>query len=220
MVVASFTSLVGDHGLLAVFLLLIAAAVVPAASELVMLYGGAIASGAIPGADIVLFGHEISSHFWAYVAVALAGLAGNLIGAAIGWKIGVVGGRPLLERHGRKIHVSRERLDRAERWFDRNAHLTVLLGFMAPFVRSFIAIPAGIAGVPFVRFMILAAVGCGVFCFTVAGLGWAAGASYGTVRQYLDIVVAAGLVLLVLALVVLRRRRSSRLAGRADDPAG
>jgi len=218
MLVASFTSLVGDHGLLAVFLLLIAAALVPAASELVMLYGGAVASGAIPDTHVVLFGNQLSGGS-AYVAVALAGVAGNLVGAAIGWEIGVVGGRPLLERHGRKIHVSHERLDRAERWFARNAYLTVLVGFATPFVRSFIAIPAGIAGVPFVRFILLAAAGCSAFCFALAGIGWAAGASYSTVRQYLDVIVAAGLVLLVIALVVMRRRRATKLAGRADDPA-
>jgi membrane protein DedA with SNARE-associated domain len=217
--VAGLTSLVGDHGLYAVFLLLIAAAVVPAASELVMLYAGAVASGAIAGAHVVLFGNRLSSHAAAYVAIALAGLAGNLVGAAIGWTIGAVGGRPLLERHGRKIHVNRQRLDRAERWFERNAYLTVLLGFAAPFVRSFVAIPAGIAGVPLVRFLLLATVGCGIFCFGLAGVGWAAGSSYDTVRGYLDVVVGAGLVLLVVALVILRRRRGTKLAGRADHPA-
>jgi membrane protein DedA with SNARE-associated domain len=216
---AGLTSLVGDHGVYAVFLLLIVAALVPAASELVMLYAGAIASGAIAGAHVVLFGNRISSHGAAYVAIAIAGLVGNLVGAAIGWTIGVLGGRPLLVRHGRKIHVSRQRLDRAERWFDRNAYLTVLVGFATPFVRSFVAIPAGIAGVPFFRFLLLAAVGCGIFCFGVAGIGWAAGASYDTVRGYLDIAVGAGLVLLAAALLILRRRRVTKLAGRADHPA-
>ncbi len=198
MLVAGLTSLVGDHGLYAVFLLLIAAAVIPAASELVMLYAGAVASGAIAGAHVVLFGNRLSSHAAAYVAIALAGLAGNLVGAVIGWTIGAIGG--------------------AERWFERNAYLTVLLGFAAPFIRSFVAIPAGIARVPLIRFLLLALVGCGVFCFALAGVGWAAGSSYGTVRRYLDLVVAAGLVLLVLAVFFLRRR-SSRLAGRADHPA-
>jgi membrane protein DedA with SNARE-associated domain len=137
----------------------------------------------------------------------------------IGWTIGVVGGRPLLERHGRKIHVSPERLDLAERWFERNAYLTVLVGFATPFLRSFVAIPAGIAGVPLVRFLLLSAVGCGVFCFGLAGIGWAAGSSYDTVHGYLDVVVAVGIVVLVIALIVVRRRRTTKLAGRADHPA-
>jgi membrane protein DedA with SNARE-associated domain len=137
----------------------------------------------------------------------------------IGWTIGVAGGRPLLERHGRKIHVTQRRLDRAERWFERNAYLTVLLGFAAPIVRSFVAIPAGIAGVQLGRFILLAAVGCGIFCFGLAGVGWAAGASYDTVRGYLDVVVGVGIVVLVIGLIVVRRRRGTKLAGRADHPA-
>src|SRR5919201_3110628 len=212
MLIAGLTSLVGDHGVYAVSLPRSAPAAAPAASELVMLYAGAVASGAIAGAHVVLFGTRLSTHAAAYVAMALAGVAGNLVGAAIGWTIGVVGGRPLLERHGRKIHVNHERLDRAERWFERNAYLTVLLGFATPFVRSFVAIPAGIAGVPLVRFLVLATVGCGVFCFGLAGVGWAAGASYGTVRGYLDVVVAVGIVVLVAALIVVRRRRATKLA--------
>jgi membrane protein DedA with SNARE-associated domain len=215
--VAGLTSLVGDYGLYAVFLLLVAAALVPAASELVMLYAGAAASGAIAGVDVVAFGHTISSHAWAYVALALAGAAGNVVGALIGWTVGVAGGRPLLERHGRKIHVDHARLDRAERWFDRNAALAVLLGFTAPVVRSFVAIPAGIARVPLRRFLPLALIGCTLFCFGIAGLGWAVGASYDSVRRYLDVAVAAAIVVLVAALV-LRRRRLSRLASRADHP--
>ena len=218
-VTGSVTSFVGDHGVYAVFLLMAVDAVFPAASELVMVYAGALASGAFASQHVVLFGHEIEPGLGAYVTMALSGTLGYLVGAIAGWAIGLYGGRPLVERRGRLLHLGPERFDRAERWFDRNAHLTVLLGFAAPFVRSFVAIPAGIAGVPLVRFLLLAAIGCGAFCFGLAGVGWAAGASYGTVRGYLDIVVAAGLVLLALALIILRRRRATKLAGRADHPA-
>ena len=99
------TSFIGDHGLLAVFLLMTVAAVLPAASEVTMLYGGALASGALAG-QISLFGHDFKSGFPAYLAVVVAGVAGNTLGAAGGWWIGVRGGHPLLERYGRYIHVT------------------------------------------------------------------------------------------------------------------
>jgi membrane protein DedA with SNARE-associated domain len=183
----------------------------------VMLYAGAVASGAFSNAHVVLFGHTVTSHVAAYVTMALAGLAGNLVGASIGWVIGDYGGRPLLERHGRFLHVTPAKLDRAERWFDRSGSLAVLLGFAAPIVRSFVAIPAGIARVPFLRFLGLAAVGCGVFCFTFAGIGWAVGSSYSSVRRYVDYVVVAGIVVGVVYLAW-TRIRSTRLArGRASD---
>ena len=113
------TTVVGDYGLYAVFLLMALDAVFPAASEAVMVYGGAVASGAFAGQDIVLFGWTIESGFPAYLAVALAGTIGYTVGAIGGWWIGLRGGRPYLERHGRWLHLNEEKLDRADRWFER-----------------------------------------------------------------------------------------------------
>jgi membrane protein DedA with SNARE-associated domain len=217
-ITGSITSAIGNHGVYAVFGLLALAAVLPAASELVMLYAGALAAGAFAGSHVVLFGNTVHGHGAAYLALVISGILGNLVGASIGWLIGVYGGRPLLERYGRVIHVTPAKLDRTERWFDRNSWLTVLIGFATPFVRSFVAIPAGIARVPFGRFIVLAAIGCSAFCFTLAGVGWAVGSNYESVRRYVDYIVVAGIVLVVFVLVA-RRLRSSRLLRRGRDPA-
>ena len=217
MPLASFTSFVGDHGLSAVFLLLLAAAVVPAASELVMLYGGAIASGAIAGTHVVFFGNRLSAGLASYLAIAVAGLAGNLVGAAGGWALGLRGGRPFLERYGRYIHVSEQKIDRTVGRFERFEWLAVLVGFCAPVLRSFVAVPAGLVRVPFPRFLAAAFVGCGIFCFGVAALGWAVGSSWDTVHhdlRYVDAAVVAGLVLAA-AYLLLRRKRSTTLSRRA-----
>ena len=91
---SSLTSLIGNHGIYAVFLLMAIDAVLPAASELVMLYAGALAAGAFAGQHVDLFGARISSHFWAYAAMALAGTLGYLLGSIVGWAIGAAeGGR-------------------------------------------------------------------------------------------------------------------------------
>jgi hypothetical protein len=71
MLVASFTSFIGNHSVYAIVALMAVAAIVPAASELTMIYGGALASGAL-SARVHLFGHPLHSHGWAYVTVALA----------------------------------------------------------------------------------------------------------------------------------------------------
>src|SRR6058998_3950801 len=101
----SVTSFVGDHGVYAVFLLMAIDAVFPAASELVMVYAGALASGAFASQHVVLFGHRIAPGGWAYVTMALAGTLGYLAGAIAGWWIGRAGGRPFAERHGRLLHL-------------------------------------------------------------------------------------------------------------------
>ena len=177
-VTSSLTSLIGNHGLYAVFLLMAIDAVLPAASELVMVYAGALAAGAFAGQHVDLFGSRISSHAWAYVAMALAGTLGYLVGAIVGWAIGRYGGRPLLERRGRWLHLGEDKLQRAERWFDRWDDLAVLIGRLTPVVRSFISIPAGIFRMPFWRYT-------RVDPDRVSGLGLCAGRSRLWARQQL-----------------------------------
>lgn len=90
----AITSAIGDYGLYAVFLLMFIDAVFPAASEVVMVYAGAVAAGAFAGQDVVLFGQTIDQGFPAYIAMALAGTIGYTLGAMGGWAIGLYGGRP------------------------------------------------------------------------------------------------------------------------------
>ena len=218
---SSLTTFIGDHGLYAVFALMLIDSVLPAASELVMLYAGVLASGALAGQDIVLFGHRIDSHFWGYVAIATAGVAGQTVGSIIGWAIGLYGGRPLVERHGRWLHLGPDNLDRAERWFERWGDWAVFLGRMTPVVRSFVSIPAGIARMPLGRFTLYSVLGTIPWCFGIAGAGWALGSSWETFHhdfRYVEVLVAVG----ILALVVwyLRRRRATKMGRRASDPAG
>lgn len=212
------TAFIGNHGIAAVVLLMAVAAVLPVASELTMLYGGALASGAVAG-HLGIFGHRFGSGLSAYLAVVVAGLAGNTLGAIGGWAIGFYGGRPLLERHGRLLHVTPARVDRSERWFARFGSVAVPLGFATPVVRSFVAIPAGFSEIPLPRFIPLAASGILAFCAALAGIGWAVGASWHTARHdvdYVEYAVVAGIVLLA-AYLVLRRRRSITMARRVSD---
>ena len=220
-VTSTLTSLIGNHGVYAVFLLMAIDAVFPAASELVMVYAGALAAGAFAGQSVTLFGHEVTSHAWAYVVMSLAGTLGYLVGAIAGWAIGFYGGRPLLEQRGRWFHLSPDKLVRAERWFDRWDDLAALVGRVTPVIRSFISIPAGIFEMPFWRYTALTAIGSAIWAFAFAGIGWAAGRSYERFHHdfgYVEYAVVV-LVLVLLALWIYRRVRASRLSSRASDPA-
>jgi membrane protein DedA with SNARE-associated domain len=221
-VTGTITGWIGDYGVYAVFLLSLVDAVFPAASELVMLYAGALAAGAFAGHVPTLFGVELDSTGWAYVVVSLAGALGYLIGCIIGWAIGLYGGRPLLEQRGRWLHVTPERLDRAEQWFERYDDAAVFLGRMVPVVRSFIAIPAGVMEVPFGRYTALSFLGTLPWCFGFAAAGVALGASWETFNdnfRYADYVVVGLIVLAVLLLVVRIVRRRNRRP-EADSTAG
>ena len=125
----------------------------------------------------------------------------------------------MLERRGRWFHLSGDKLERAERWFDRWDDLAVLVGRVTPVIRSFISIPAGVFRMGFWRYVVLTAVGSAVWAFALAGVGWGAGRSYERFNhdfRFAEYAVVVAVVALA-AYLALRLRRS-RLAGRASDP--
>ena len=218
----ALTEIVGDHGVYAVFVLMAIDAVLPAASELVMVYAGAVAAGAFAGQNVVVFGARIDSEAWAYVAMALAGGLGYIVGSIGGWLIGYYGGRPLVERHGRWLHVTPHKLDRAESWFERYGDWAVAISRVTPVVRSFIAIPAGVFRMPLGRYTLLTIPGSLAWAFAFAGAGWAFGSRWEEFHHrfhYAEYVVAAAILVVIVAGIV-RHRRSSTLDRRAEDPAG
>ncbi|MGI8974954.1 MAG: DedA family protein [Gaiella sp.] len=209
------TGWIGDQGVYAVFALMLVDAVLPAASEVVMVYAGAVASGAFAGQSVSLFGQTFAPGFDSYLVMSLAGAAGYLCGAIVGWWIGVRGGRPFLERNGRWLHLDAVKLDRAEAWFDRWGDRAVFVGRVTPVIRSFISVPAGIFGAPLRRYTTLTALGSALWCFAFAGAGWAAGANWEHFHdafRYIDYLIAA----LVLALAAWLAWRYLRRRPRAN----
>jgi membrane protein DedA with SNARE-associated domain len=213
------TDAIGNHGLYAVFVLMMIDAVFPAASELVMVYAGAVAAGAFAGQSVTLFGYQFDSGLPAYLAMATAGTVGYLIGAIGGWALGDYLGRPWLERHGRWLHLSVDKLDRAERWFDRWEEWAVLIGRVTPVMRSFISVPAGVFRARFGPYVWLTLLGSAAWCFAFAGAGWAAGASweqFDDAFRYVDYVIAAAVVAVAAWLAWRYLKRRSRTV---DEPA-
>jgi membrane protein DedA with SNARE-associated domain len=98
------------------------------------------------------------------------GALGNTIGSAIAYGVGMWGGRPFLERYGRYILVSRHDLDLADRWFERQGSWSIFVSRLLPVVRTFISLPAGIARMNFVKFLIYTFLG---------SFPWSLGLAYG-----------------------------------------
>jgi membrane protein DedA with SNARE-associated domain len=218
---SSFTSQVASHGAYAVFVLMAIDAVFPAASELVMLYAGAVAAGVFSSAHSVsLFGAKIGFGAGAFIVMALAGTLGYLVGAIVGWWIGLRGGRRLLERHGRWLHLGPERLERAERWFDRWGNVGVLIGRLTPLVRSFVSIPAGVFDMRLAPYTVLTLIGSAIWAFAIAGAGYGLGSSYERFNhdfRYVEYAVVAGV--LVLAAYLVYRFMNAAKVTRRDDSA-
>jgi membrane protein DedA with SNARE-associated domain len=204
-VTSTFESHIASQGAYAVFVLMAIDAVFPAFSELVMLYAGAVAAGVFPGTHHVsLFGAKIGFGLGSFIVMALAGTIGYFVGALVGWWIGLRGGRPLLERRGRWLHVTPERLDRAERWFERWGNVGVLVGRLTPLVRSFVSIPAGVFEMRLAPYALYTAAGSAIWAFGIAGAGYGLGSSYKRFDhgfKYVEYAVVAGVLVLAAYLI-------------------
>ena len=214
------TAWIAGYGLYAIFVLSLVDAILPAASELVMVYGGALAAGAFSGERLTLFGNGFESTAWAFVAVATAGTVGYILGSILGWAIGLYGGRPYLERHGRWLHITPAKLDKAEAWFERYGSWAVLLSRCLPVIRSFISIPAGVAEMRLGRYSVLTTLGTIPWYFGLAGVGVAVGASWERFHEawhYADYAILA--LLVGGAIYLLARTRRRRLERRALERA-
>jgi membrane protein DedA with SNARE-associated domain len=207
---AQLTSWVAANGVPAVCVLMAVDALLPIGGELVMLYAGVIAAGVVRAGHPTLFGASLSHGAEIYVVLSISGAVGSLLGSLVGWWVGRRGGRSLIQRHGRWLHVTPARLDRAERWFRRYGMLTILVGRLTPLARSFISIPAGVLGarlVPFVALTLLASL---IWAFGFAAAGWALGGAWrsfdGSFR-YVDYAALAAFVVLAATLLLRVRMR-------------
>ena len=206
------TELIGDHGYLAVFLLMVLeSACVPVPSEVTMLFGGALASAAFAGA-----GQDLD-----LATVALLGTAGNLVGSWLAYWAGAFGGRPLVHRFGRYLLILPEEVDRAHDWFERRGELTVFVSRLLPVIRTFISLPAGVARMPFWRFTVYTVLGCLPWTFALAWLGFELGERWTEVESVVrPIAWAIGVAIVAVgAWWIARRYRKVRAAYAELDAA-
>jgi membrane protein DedA with SNARE-associated domain len=103
--------------------------------------------------------------------VATVGALGCNLGSLIAYEIGYYGGRPLVERYGSYILLSKRELDMADRFFTRFGDLTVFVSRMLPVIRTFIALPAGVARMKRLRFHVYTFIGSWPWCLGLAWIG-------------------------------------------------
>jgi membrane protein DedA with SNARE-associated domain len=126
----------------------------------------------LPSEIIMPFaGYLVYTGRFSLLAVATAGAIGCNLGSVVAYEIGYFGGRPLVERWGRHIFLSQRELAIADRFFERRGALAVLVARLLPVVRTFIALPAGIARMPRLKFHIYTFLGSWPWCFALAYIG-------------------------------------------------
>jgi membrane protein DedA with SNARE-associated domain len=164
-----------------VFLMAIESACIPLPSEVIMPFSG----------YLVFLGKY---SLW---SVGLAGAVGCVAGSIPAYYLGMYGGRPLIEKYGKYILMSRHDLDMADRWFERHGEATVFFARLLPVIRTFIAFPAGVARMEMKRFIIYTFAGSLPWCLGLAYVGMVMGEKWPTLRGYFhkfDLLIGAAIV--------------------------
>lgn len=165
--VISIIDLLGYAGVF--FLMLVESCGILMPSEVIMPFSGfLVADGAM--------------NFWAVVLLgALGNLGGSLLAYWIGWK----GGRPLIEKYGKYILLSRHDLDLADKWFVKYGSATTFFGRVLPIVRTFISFPAGIAKMNLRKFSVFTFLGAFLWCIPLTYAGVKMGENWEKIRETL-----------------------------------
>jgi membrane protein DedA with SNARE-associated domain len=167
------------------FLMAIGSACIPLPSEIIMPFSG----------------YLVSTGRFDLWLVATAGAIGCNVGSIPAYELGKRGGRAAILRWGRYVLLDAHDLELSERFFARFGSIAVLIARMLPVVRSFIALPAGVAAMPLGRFHLYTFVGSWPFCFGLAWIGMKLGEAWDSDPRLKDwfhradaVIVAVGLV--------------------------
>jgi len=164
----------------------------------------------VPGETLVIIGG-----FYARLGVlslpwvAVAACVGAVLGDNVGYLIGRRYGRGFVERYGRRLFITPERLERADRYYHAHGGKTVFLGRFIPFVRSVGFILAGVAHMRWRRFLMYDLAGAVVWGIGNAVLGYILGASYERWKGYLT-PVGLGILAVLLLLIGWAKLRAAR----------
>ena len=145
-------------------LMAIQSACIPLPSEVIMPFAGAAL---------------VHSQAQLILLATIASLASN-VGSIPAYWVGARGGRPMVERYGRYLLLSRHDLDRVDGFFTRFGSLAVLIGRMLPIIRTFIAFPAGVARMNQVKFHLYTFIGSWPWCYVLGYIGWTLGERFRT----------------------------------------
>jgi membrane protein DedA with SNARE-associated domain len=154
--------------------------------------------------------------------VIILGTLAELAGSFVSYGVGRVAERPVIEKFGRYVLITKSDLDRAERFLAGRGGWAIPLGRVLPLVRSFTSLVAGFAGVPPLRFGVLSLIGTVIYAATVASIGYAVGSAWHRVTHDLSqagYIIAAVVVVAVVAFVIVRLRELRREAREERDEA-
>ncbi len=154
------------------------------------------------------------------------------LGSVLGALILYGAGRAFGEQRTRRVLlavplVEVDDVDRADAWFERRGEAAVLVGRLIPGVRSLVSLPAGAAGMPLGRFVVLTAIGSAIWNALLIGGGMLLGTQYAVIEEHIDLAndliylaIGAAMAVFVMRRLAHRRRQGGQPGDAPSAPTG
>lgn len=126
--------------------------------------------------------------FGVLFATISGGLVGGLPWYLLGRMYGIHRLKALTFRFGRIMGLSADDVDGAHNWFKKHGNLAVLFGRLAPTVRTLISVPAGMAKMPIVPYLVYSLIGTSMWTIMLLFFGYILESQYQTMAVYIDYV--------------------------------
>ena len=178
----TFVEYIGHMGYWGIFLLMfLESTFFPFPSEIIMIPAGYLA-----------FKGEMNLYL-----VVIIGILGSVSGALFNYYLAMHFGRRFILKYGKYVFIKEETLDKLEAFFSKHGELSTFNGRLIPGIRQLISLPAGLAKMNIVTFLIYSALGAGIWVIVLVALGYLLGSNEALISEYLHTATLIALVSVV-----------------------
>jgi membrane protein DedA with SNARE-associated domain len=180
---SAVTELIARMGYFGLFFLIAGeSALMPIPSEVILPYAG----------------YLVFSGKMTFMLAILAGITGQLFGSILAYAVGYYGGRPAVLKYGKYFLLSKKHFEHVESWFAKHGSAAIFFSRLMPVVRTVISFPAGIAEMPFRKFLFYSTLGIIPWTIILVYIGFKLGESWQSIITTFDkfqLLVVAGIVI-------------------------
>lgn len=188
----------GKMGYFGVFILMaLESACIPIPSEAILPFGGCLCSPAYIGN-----GPRLNLYL-----VILFGTIGGTCGSIFAYYLGAYGGRPLVDKYAHKLHLSKEKIQKSDAYFNKYGEKIVFYSRLLPIIRTFISLPAGLAKMDFKKFAAYTFFGSLLWSIVLGYAGYVMGNNWVAIRKWFHIAdyLVAGVIVLFIAYLIIKK---------------